>query len=276
MPHTRDGSPGRCGNTVPAVAAGAAAFLATTATTATTATLAGAQPASATAAGPRADTVASILQTALLAEKLSAALYYAGLTTPSIIRSPHLAGRHGNALNPGLPPGGNPPQVRYLQAALDAEVKHMEMLSRRGAQVNIRSFYVPAQALQDAGSSATPRSYFGTVDDVETLSIGLYLAAVGWLTQRGETALALLAGQLAAVDAEHRMLGRAISGLIPANNLTLEREPFGLVSDARAALQRYVTGQGIQGRRSVMDVPTAQQAARVVGKYGTRLVRHFL
>lgn len=270
MPHTLDGSPGRCSNTVPAVAVGAAAFLATTAT------IAGAPPATTTAAGLRADTVASILQTALLAEMLSAALYYAGLTTPSVIRSPHLAGTHGNALNPGLPPGGNPQQVRYLQAALDAEVKHMEILARRGARVNIRGFYIPTQALQEVGSSVTPGSYFGTVDDVETISIGLYLAAVSWLTQRGHADLALLTGQLAAVEAEHRMLGRAISGLIPANNLTLEREPFGLVTEARAALQRYVTGQGIHGRRSVMYVPSAHQAARVVGKYGTRLVRHFL
>jgi hypothetical protein len=79
------------------------------------------------------DTVQSILNTALAAERIATTLYYAALTTPAVMRSSALAGRSGNPNDPGLPPGGSPQHVRFLQAALDAELKHAALLSAAGA-----------------------------------------------------------------------------------------------------------------------------------------------
>lgn len=260
MPHRIDCSLSRVGRAGGLAAAGASLILADTAT----------------AARPRADTVQTILDTALLAEQLSASFYYAGLTAPRIMRSHYLAGASGNPLNPGLPPGGNPHQVRYLQAALDAELKHVTLLADSGARSQALRFYVPAQAMDRLGTSVQADTFLGVLDRIETLTIGLYLAAVNGLVQRGHLALAQLAGQLAGVEAEHRMLGRAIAALSPANNLTLEKEPFGVVNEAHEALRPFLTGQGLGRAPRVVTVPTRAQAARVIGKYGTRRVRAFL
>jgi hypothetical protein len=88
------------------------------------------------------DTIQSILTTALAAERIAATLYYAALTTPAVMRNSALAGRSGNPNDPGLPPGGHPQHVRFLQAALDAELKHAALLSAAGA----RSPYTRAAA----------------------------------------------------------------------------------------------------------------------------------
>jgi hypothetical protein len=73
------------------------------------------------------------------------------------------------------------------------------------------------------------------------------------------------------------MLGRQLAGLKPANNLTLEREPFACVGEAAAILRPFLTGKGFaQGAIGPLVVPTAAQTAHLVGKYGTLLVRRFL
>lgn len=233
-----------------------------------------ARPAATTRA--RADTVQSILDTALLVEQLSAAWYYAGLTAPAVLRTRQLGGRSSDPNNPGLPPNGNPHQMRYLQAALDAEVKHVELLAGTGARSQVKRFYVPAAALRRLGTSVQAHSFLGVLDQIETLSIGLYLAAVNGLLQHHRLDLAQLAGQLAGVEAEHRMLGRAIANLIPANNLTLEKEPFALVGEAYAALRPFLDGRELGGPSRAIAVPTRAQATRVIGPYGTRRVHAFL
>src|SRR5919202_5997174 len=79
-----------------------------------------------------ATTVRSSLALALVSERLAITLYYTALTTPKVMRDPRLAGRSGDPHDPGLPPGGNPGNVRILQAALDAEVKHAATLAQLG------------------------------------------------------------------------------------------------------------------------------------------------
>jgi hypothetical protein len=73
------------------------------------------------------------------------------------------------------------------------------------------------------------------------------------------------------------MLGRVIAGITPANNLTLEREPFASVDAAQAALRPYLTGKGLAGgRASAVAMPTRAQIAHVVGKYGTHRVQRYM
>ncbi|HZS87647.1 MAG TPA: ferritin-like domain-containing protein [Chloroflexota bacterium] len=229
-------------------------------------------------AGPRphVEAVADILGTALALEHVSAAVYYAGLTTPAVLRTPALCGGSSNPNDPGLPPNGHPQQVRYLQAALDAEIKHAALLDAAGARGHVTRLYVPARALARLGSSGEPDSFLGLLDRLETTAVGLYTAAVEAFLLHGRRDLALLAAQMAGVESEHRMLGRAIAGLRPANNLTLAPRPFATVAEAAAALHPFLTGKHLAGAVRALAVPTSTQAARVIGKYGTRRVRWYL
>src|SRR2546423_3449296 len=96
--------------------------------------------------------VRSSLALALVYERLAITLYYTALTTPAVMRDPRLAGRSGDPHDPGLPPGGNPANVRIVQAALDAEVKHAAALAQAGAASPIKHFYFAAATFQQLGS----------------------------------------------------------------------------------------------------------------------------
>src|SRR5919202_3449763 len=123
------------------------------------------------------DTIQSILTTALAAERIAATLYYTALTTPAVMRNRALAGRSGNPKDPGLPPGGHPQHVRFLQAALDAELKHAALLAAAGARSPNTHFYFPPTTFQRLGTSVDPGSFLGIVEILETAMSGLYVAA---------------------------------------------------------------------------------------------------
>ena len=229
------------------------------------------------AAGTCPDTVPSILATLLLTERLATTFYYTALTSPGVMGNSRLGGSSTNALDPGLPPNGNPSHVRYLQAALDAESKHAAMLARVGATSPHRQFYFPRTTFMQMGTSTDAHTFLGVLDQLETAAVGAYIAAVGALARLGRVELVGLTAGIAGVEAEHRMLGRLLAGLTPANNLTLEREPFACVGDAAPALQPFLTGRGFaQGAIGPLALPTSAQTTHLVGKYGTRLVRRFL
>lgn len=225
---------------------------------------------------PSAGPVRAILDTALLAEHISKTFYYTGLTTPEVMGDTRLAGASHDPHNPGLPPGGNPSHVRYLQAALDAEIQHAAIWAAAGARSPVGRVYFPAHAFQRLGTAAVAESFLGLLDRIETVMIGLYAAAVAELLQLHQLDSGVLAAGMGGVQSEHRMLGRAIAGLLPANNRALEEQPFGSVEAARGALQPFVTGVGWPGATRAVAVPTAAAAARVVGKYRTRRIQTFL
>ncbi len=227
-------------------------------------------------AGPHDRAVQTILDTALLADQVAAAFYYAGLTTPAIIGDRRLAGGSFDPNRPGLPPGGNPSHVHYLQAALDAEVKHADILVKAGARGGVTYAYVSTTALGRLGVSPDTASFLGLMDTLQTILVGLYNVAAFDLLQRRQVDLAVVTAGMAGVQAEHRMLGRVISALMPANNLTLEAQPFATVGAARAVLQPYLTGQGLPGAVRAVKVPTRVDTARVVGRYGTHDVQRYL
>ena len=217
-----------------------------------------------------------IVDAALLAERITRTFYFAGLTRGKVIGDVRLAGASQNPNNPGLPPGGNPSHVRYLQAALDAEVKHADMWTAAGAVSNLQVAFFPATAFQWLGASDVPTSYLGILDQLETTLIGLYAAAVVELIEAQQTELSVRAAGLGGVQAEHRMLGRDISGLLPANNRALEAQPFASVASARAALEPFVRGAGWRGQVHATPVPTGAQARSVIGKYHTHTVQMYL
>ena len=223
------------------------------------------------------DSVESIISTALIAEQLATAFYYTGLTSPAVMRNAQLAGISADPTNPGLPPGGNPGNVRYLQAGLDSEVKHAATLAHAGAKSPITAVYFPASTFTRMGSSTDAGSFLGVLDALETAFVGAYLAAIGEFITLGHPDLAELAGEIMGVEAEHRALGRVIAGVDPANNLTLEKTPFTAVSQAGTALAPFLTGKGFAGGATkAIALPTSAQTTRVIGKYGTHTVSTFL
>lgn len=219
----------------------------------------------------------AILDAALALERLSTTFYYSGLTSSAIMRTRQLGGRSSNPNNPGLSPGGSPHHVRYLQAALDAEAKHAEILAGEGATLHNTWFFFPASTFKRLGTARDSDSFLGVLDWLETASIGLYLAAVEQLSRLGQFDLAQLVAEIAGVEAEHRMLGRVIAHIKPANNLTLEKEPFASVSEAQAALRPFLSGKGFSGAATApIALPSHTHIDRVVGKYRTRRVPGFL
>ena len=221
--------------------------------------------------------VRSSLAYALVYERLAITLYYTALTTPAVMRDPRLAGVSGDPHDPGLPPGGNPANVRILQAALDAEVKHAAVLAQAGADSPITHFYFPASTFQQLGSVQDAGTFLGVTHVVETACVGLCLALLNHLGRLGRPDLTRFVVQVLGVEAEHRMLSRVIADVDPANNLIIEAAPFSALADADKALRPFLTGKGLAGGAArAVALPTAAQTARVIRTHGTRIVTSFV
>lgn len=227
-----------------------------------------------------ADAIQDILDTALTAERLAITFYYTALTTPAVLRDSRLAGPSADPDNPGQPPGGNPANVKDLRAALDAEVKHAAALIAAGARSRYSRFYFPVATFDTLGASSRPNTVLGRLDILETATVGAYAAAARQFMLLGRPDLAPIVAAIMGVEAEHRVLGRLIAGADPVRSLATELTPIGTVADAARALRPFVTGQegeGFAGQPTPpIPVPTKEQAARVVGKYQTHIVRGFL
>ena len=220
--------------------------------------------------------VRSSLAYALVYERLAITLYYTALTTPAVMRDPRLAGVSGDPHDPGLPPGGNPANVRILQAALDAEVKHAAVLAQAGAASPITHFYFPASTFHQLGNVQDARTFLGVMHAVEAACVGLYLALLNQLWHLGQRDLIRFVLQVLGVESEHRMLSRIIAHADPANNLTMEDAPFAALSEADKALRPFLTGKGVAGGAArAIALPTAAQTARAIRTYGTRVVTNF-
>lgn len=226
---------------------------------------------------PRATDTPTVLDDVLVREQIAVAFYYTALTTPAIMGSPHLAGGSADPNNPGLPPNGNPSNVRYLQAALDAEMKHAEALIKAGATARYARFYFPAATFTGLGVSTDPHTFLGVLDHLESDMVGAYVLAAASFMTFGRLDLALLASRIMGVEAEHRTLGRVLSNLVPANYQTIEQLPFGAIGDAERPLAPYLTGRRFTGGATfAIALPTPAQATRIIGKYATRVVKTYV
>ncbi len=223
-------------------------------------------------------TLQSIVDTLLIAERLMVTFYYAALTSPALMHDPRLGGPSADPNNPGLPPGGNPSHVRYLQAALDAEVKHATALAATGAVSPYQRFYFPASSFERVGNSVSQTSFLGMMEILERLCVAAYATAVDQFVALGRADLAGVAAALMGVEAEHRALGRVIAAIRPANNLTLEQEPFAGLDALRAALDPFLTGRRYLFASDTVRaaLPAPAQTVRVIGGHGTRQVHNFL
>lgn len=220
-----------------------------------------------------------VVNTLLTAEHLMVAFYYTGLTSPQVMHNRALGGPSADPNNPGLPPGGAPSNVRFLQAALDAEVKHAASLTSAGAVSPYAGFYFPPSTFRYMGTTGEHGSFLGVMEILETMCEGAYIAALREFLRLGYPNLATVAGQIMGVESEHRTLGRTIARVSPPNNLTLVKEPFHCIGDVATALRPFLTGRRYlfaPDATRAIALPTEAQTTRVVGKYGTRQVRTFL
>ena len=227
----------------------------------------------------RTHSVQDILNVLLTVERLLMTFYYTGLTSPGVMRSMTLSGASADPNNPGLPPGGNPHHVRYLQAALDAEAKHTAALVGAGAASPHTRFIFPSRTFRSLGTSPDHGSFLGIMEILETLGEGAYLAAGREFLRQRLPDLALVAAEIMGVESEHRMLGRVLSRISPPTPAALVSDLFATIDDCGSWLHPFVTGTGYlfaTDATRFTKVPSGAQVARIVGNYGTRRVRRFL
>ncbi len=153
-------------------------------------------------------------------------------STAELFATTHYLAAINGASAMGLDAG----QVAYLKAAFIAEQDHLELLQSLGAKPVVTEFYVPEKLFSD-------KALFAAVTEVaETAFVGAYLAATRAFSNAGAPQYAVTTAQIAAVEAEHRMLVRDIGGLLP-NNISYAQYTLQNVSDAVPVLQPFLDGK---------------------------------
>jgi hypothetical protein len=237
--------------------------------------------------GDSADTeFRAALSIALIAEQLATTFYHTVLTSTQMMSDSQLGGSSTDPNHPGIPPNGNPANVRFLQAALDAETKHAAALIEGGASSPYTRFYFPSSTftpvckagqLCSLGHSDDPTTFLGVLDVLESAFVAAYLSGIRAFISLGHPAAAELAANIVAVEAEHLFVGRVISEALPSNNRTMQAASFARISDAATALHPFLTGQAFPGGAPVsFPLPSQTQIAAVVGTAKTRIIARFL
>lgn len=177
------------------------------------------------------DTPAEIFTAALIAEDLATTFYYNGLAGP-VIQDPNLAGPGGTATH--VTSAGNLGNVEYLRAALAEEIVHADLLRALlgisgPSKDPVQTFYFPSGVFDTLGA------FISTLEALENAFIGAYLNATVEFSRMAAVAgsnsnypswklsyFAEVAAAIQGIESEHRVLGRVIANLNPANNRNYE------------------------------------------------------
>jgi hypothetical protein len=162
--------------------------------------------------------------------------------------------------------------VANLQAALDQEQKHAQILHNAGAISPYDAFHFPASAFESLGYTGVTGTFLWLLDHLETACIAVYLAAVERFAGLGRPDLAVLCVRNLAIECEHRALYRVISQDDPADNITLPVAQFTCAGDISRIFRPYLTGIGFPSGITITRAfapPTPEQTARVIGKYAS-------
>ncbi|GAC1389060.1 MAG: hypothetical protein NVSMB38_01890 [Ktedonobacteraceae bacterium] len=160
------------------------------------------------------DSAATILAIAATAEQLAVTFYTHG------INNAHKLGISGQNLN-------------YLTGAVVEEQYHLNLLVAAGGKPVTGTFSFPygMDTFEHLGR------FIHTLDQLETAFESAYIAAIRDFALLNLPDYAVLAGQIATVEAEHRALGRSIDTTIPtANNWAFTPVYVKSVADAANVL----------------------------------------
>jgi hypothetical protein len=195
------------------------------------------------------DSAQQVFTAALIAEDLATTFYFNGLSA--------------GAITAGL----QADDIGYLQAALNEEIDHATLLRTQLSLAD--STKDPTQMfLFPAGTFSVQATFLSVLDALENAFIGAYLAAVKEFAQMAADTksggkpqmsaagaaytsvqleyFAEVSASIMGVECEHRVLGRSIAGLIPADNQCFQMQDsittvFNGSASAAAALGPFIT-----------------------------------
>src|ERR671935_418092 len=212
------------------------------------------------------ESVQDLLNLGLTIELAATTFYYTGLTSKAVVSDPKVA---GSSADPNaVARNGNPQNCASLQAALDQEQKHAQILANAGGVSSFKHFYFPASAFASLGYTSHAGTFLWVLDHLETACVAFYLAAVRRFAVLGRSDLAVLSVRNLAVECEHRALYRAIAWDDPYDNITLPVDEFTCASDAVRVFRPYLTGRGFPSRVTrAIRIPSRAQTAAVIGRH---------
>ena len=150
-------------------------FLAAAAAAGAGVALAGIAPGTTEAAEPASaggcrESIQDLLNLGLTIERAATTFYYTGLTSKAVVSDPKVA---GSSANPNaVAPDGNPENTANLQAALDQEQKHAQILANAGAVSSFKHFYFPASAFASLGYTSRAGTFLWVLDHLAGESDG--------------------------------------------------------------------------------------------------------
>jgi len=164
---------------------------------------------------PAVDSVATILTVARTAEQLAVTFYSHGLANASQL------GISGNDLE-------------TVKAIMIEEQIHQQFFTANGGASLAETFSFPS----GAATFTDLNTFITTQQQLEGVFDAAFLAAVLEFAQMGRPDLAQIAAQIAQVEEGHRVMGRHIGGLTPAENYAYTPALLATVGDAPALVQK--------------------------------------
>ncbi|GAC1397795.1 MAG: hypothetical protein NVSMB49_04210 [Ktedonobacteraceae bacterium] len=159
--------------------------------------------------------IADILTIARTAERLAVTFYTNGL------RNADRLGIYGA-------------DRQYIRAALIEEQIHEYFFASAGGKFLASTFSFP----QGDETFESLSVFIATQQQLEAVFDSAFLAAVKEFALQGRPDLSQIAAQIACIESEHRALGRAIGGLVPADNYAFTPVLVGKVGDAPALVTK--------------------------------------
>ncbi len=159
--------------------------------------------------------IADILTIARTAERLAVTFYTNGLN-------------HADRL------GISGADKQYIRAALIEEQIHELFFASAGGKYLASTFSFP----HGEETFENLKLFIETQQQLEGVFDSAFLAAVKEFGLQGHPELSQVAAQIACIESEHRALGRAIGGYVPADNWAFTPVLIGKVGDAPALVAK--------------------------------------
>jgi hypothetical protein len=133
-----------------------------------------------------------------------------------------------------------------FEGAYAAEVDHLRF-TRRHWRPTTTTFWLPDGAFGGSGDALDLKAVGKTLTAGETLFVNLYLIGVTTFARAGRATFARYSGELAGVEAEHRVLARTLIDATPPNDVGFEVYSIKRPEGIERALRQAGIGFGEQG-----------------------------